>query len=339
MNVLRDSREETGNALSWAIRCIGSFRLGRVHGDNKQIIASREIYGRAIPALANAINNPSLVLTDETLAAATLLGTYEILNDDGQATWVTHSGGIGALIRLRGPKAHLDGFGRTLFLSFRPWLIFAAFMQGEKSFLEEDEWRETIPEILERERKSGKTSPLANTVECAYYEVARCPGYVAETRSLISFALFSETSRKKLIARITSTQQAMEKFRMDISEGLSPNAAFTGHGDSEFAGAMPMDVAGIMGEYAVQTMVSATTLLQKLLVVLEHHRRQQQLEQSSEYKNDPWAVLNDNAPLTPESMVQSPPPDTLKQLGLDSKEEILVRVALSMGVMTETPPI
>lgn len=329
----------SGNALDWALRCIGSFRIGQMHRDKNQILASREIYGRAVRELARTLNNPLLTPKDETLAAAIVLGTYEILNDDGQGQmlWVTHSGGIGALMRLRGPKAHVAGFGRTLALSFRPWFVFAAFVRGERCFLEDDEWAAIIPEVIEHEKQLGRTSRLADLVEYSFHEVTRCPGYLAQTKSASSPTRIREPERKKLAERIVSSRHALEGLQRDISAGLNTSDQSTYHRYLEFIGEMPVEAAGLMGKYAIIGIRSAIALLQQLLVVLEYDRRRQPIAATG--KENPWAVLNNNdGKSAPVRILQKDPLDP-EHRGQESKEDLLVRLAFSMGMIDETPSI
>ncbi|KAJ5799067.1 uncharacterized protein N7518_001135 [Penicillium psychrosexuale] len=55
-------------AMEWRFRSLGSLQLGIVNGDQRQILASREIYGRGLRYLVQAIKNPATVGTDDTPA-------------------------------------------------------------------------------------------------------------------------------------------------------------------------------------------------------------------------------------------------------------------------------
>nr|ADO29926.1 hypothetical protein PP104 [Penicillium paxilli] len=337
IHYLRSPHEDQQNALGWALRCVGSFRLGRMHEERQQSIVSREIYVRAVRELAHSLNNPSLILDDRTLAASCVLGTYEIINDDGQASWVTHAGGVGALIRLRGPRAHMSGFARTLFLSFRPWLVFGALLLGERCFLEEDQWAEVVPEVIELEAKSGRVSPLANLVEYAYQDIVRCPGYLVQTRKIKYASHSDESERKGLIERIISSQQRLEEFQNEISACVEFNQPSPYHYHPEFIGAMTVEAGNLMGEYTLKGINSAIALLQRLLVVLQNDGQRDahaDLDQT-------WATPAGTQLLTPESTTEKdhPLPDPLTDRGRASREDLLVRVALSMGMTAGTLPI
>jgi hypothetical protein len=158
MELARSSQFRFSKALDWAMRSLGSLHLGRNHGDNPQISTSREVYGRALQHLGQALKKPSLARSDDTLATAILLGVYELSNATGQTSWLLHSRGISSLIRLRGPQAHTRGLARTLLVSFRGFILYDAFMRGERCFLEDREWQDVIPQVVKQEEQRGRAS-------------------------------------------------------------------------------------------------------------------------------------------------------------------------------------
>lgn len=44
------------------------------------------------------------------------------------------------ILKARGPEAHLEGRGRSFFLTFRPFEICRSLIYSEPSFLSEDGW-------------------------------------------------------------------------------------------------------------------------------------------------------------------------------------------------------
>ncbi|KAJ5808985.1 hypothetical protein N7474_010254 [Penicillium riverlandense] len=110
-DVARTSTGRSGQSVDWALHSIGSLQIGRQQGDQRQLTASREMYGRALQQLARQLSNPSSALTDETLMAACLLGVYELVSGTGRQPWLLHSQGISHLFRIRGPQAHIPWDG------------------------------------------------------------------------------------------------------------------------------------------------------------------------------------------------------------------------------------
>jgi hypothetical protein len=129
--VARDSTGRSGQTVDWALRSLGSLQIGRQQRDQRQLAASREMYGRALRQLSRLLSKPSSALTDETLMAACLLGVYELVMRTGQQPWLLRSRGISQLFRIRGPRAHVRGMGRTLLVSIRSFLVFEALSRGE----------------------------------------------------------------------------------------------------------------------------------------------------------------------------------------------------------------
>ena len=327
--VLQNPQGDGHDAEEWAFRCLGVFQIGQKSGDKKQILASREIYGRAVRELSRALSNPSLALSDGTLAAAIILGVYEILNEDGQAYWVTHSNGIQTLFRLRGPRAHLDGYGRTLLLSFRSWIVFGALLKGEKCFLEDQEWAAMGRETMKREKKLGKESPLANLVESAFQDIARCPGYLVQTKTIVSSTRPLQKEREKLTGRIKASSQILESVRRDISAGLDTSQSSTGNEFQKFIGAMPLESAMAMAEFSIEGLTSAIKFLQSLLVALEHGHSQSPTTGKAKENS---GSISSKPPIVQETSLPC-----LSGWGRDPREVVFVRVALTMGMMVGPP--
>lgn len=334
--VLQNPHGNGYSAEEWAFRCLGIYQIGQMNGDRKQILASREIYGRAIRELSRALSIPSLALSDGTLSAAIILGVYEILNEDGHSYWVTHSNGIQTLFRLRGPRAHIDGYGRTLYLSFRSWIVFGALIKAKRCFLEDEEWAEMGRETMRREKKLGKESPVANLSESAFQDIARCPGYLAQTKKIVSSTTRQlQKERRKLVERIRASSRTLEAIKMDLMAGLNTSQLSTGDQFEKFMGAMPVESAIAMAEYSIEGIASAIKFLQNLLVALEHG--QSQPPSISTDKENTGSIANNENPMASKPIVEEISLPCLSGWGRDPKEVVFVRVALSMGMMVGPP--
>ncbi|KAJ5761753.1 uncharacterized protein N7511_005135 [Penicillium nucicola] len=284
-DIARNERE-TGRSLDWALRSIGTWQLGKANNDPRQIIASREMYGRALQHLIQAIKNPNLVCTDTTLAAAILVGIYEMINATEQKAWLTHSRGISHLFRLRGPKAHIFGIGRTLILSFRGFLVFEALSQGEACFLEDEEWRSTLPETLDDEKRRGKSYPLGVLIEHAFHEIARCPGFLVRSKAIVASTQTRPTDRERLIREIEISQDTLHGLESQMLAGIKTKQALREDcsQSSSFFGIIPDTRADTLAKFSHDGINSALALLQQLLVVLVSIRGRRKEE-------SPWLTL------------------------------------------------
>lgn len=296
LDVARRSRAIKSNqALDWVMRCMGSLHLGLSNGDEQQILASRDFYGRALQHVAWAISSPSLALTAETLAAVKLLYMYEVSNSTDQESRVTHIDGVSTLIRLRGPQAHTHGLGRTMFL-FRPFLVREAFARSERCFLEDEEWRATIPETLKHQKALGRGSRFNELIEYAFYEIARCPGLLAQTRTLVATSNPRSTGDNDLVHRIICCRQKLCELQAELLAGFSAGERSIYQDYREFIGDNPPAGEEKLGKSSIEGIGSAIALLHQLLVVLSLGNGQRSLGvtyHSSSSTVNAWDVLGD----------------------------------------------
>lgn len=136
------------------------------------------MYSRGIKQLASLLHTLA-ALADETLATAVVLGAYEILDGSSGRSWISHARGIRKLICVCGPSAHKNGMDQTLLLCWRPYLVADAFVHSEPCFLGGLEWTSIIKDITKVEYQQGRRSLLGQTMDSAFNEVAKCPGYCA----------------------------------------------------------------------------------------------------------------------------------------------------------------
>ncbi|KAJ5298083.1 hypothetical protein N7508_008332 [Penicillium antarcticum] len=282
-DIARNERE-TGRSLDWALRSIGTWQLGKANNDRRQMLASREMYGRTLQHLIQAIKSPSLVYADTTLAAAILVGIYEMVNATEQKGWLTHSRGISHLFRVRGPKAHTSGIGRTLILSFRGFLVFEALARGEACFLEDEEWRSILPEALNDEERRGKSCPLGVLIEYAFNEIAQCPGFLARSKALVASPQATSRERECLIREIETSQDTLRVLESQMLAGIKTKQASSGNSSQSFFGVISDPRADTLAKYSHEGIHSAIALLQQLLVVLVSDRTRRK-------EASPWLAL------------------------------------------------
>jgi hypothetical protein len=278
------NQPQTGKSLDWALRSIGTWQLAKAHNDAQQLLASREMYGRTLQHLIQAIRNPSVVCADATLAAAILVGIYEMINATEQKAWLTHSRGISHLFRLRGPRAHISGIGRTLLLSFRGFLVFEALTRSETCFLDAEEWRSILPEALEDEERRDKSSPLSVLIEYAFNEIARCPGFLVKSKDLVACPYATPTERECLIREIETSQNTLLGLESQMLAGIRAKQASSDACSRSFFGVMSDPRADMLAKFSHEGIHAGIAMLQQLLVVLVSDRNRPK-------EATPWLTL------------------------------------------------
>ncbi|KAJ5354971.1 uncharacterized protein N7496_012183 [Penicillium cataractarum] len=293
-DVVHNYRDTAGKALDLCLRSLGALHIGRSLGDDRLGLASREMYGQALNHLARTLRNPALATADNTLGAAILLGVYELTSSTGQESWMLHSRGISNLYQIRGPQAHADGLGRTLLLSFRGFLVYEALTRGEKCFLEGEEWRSIIPDMINEERRRGKFSRLGELIEYSFHEIARCPGFLASARALIASADTTDCEREDLMTSVSHCQGVLLEHYSELIAGLNASRWPTTIQTREFFGPIPFQVREALAEFSLQGITSAIQILQQLLVKLRSNdpRRIEMFDPNNQQKEARWENLD-----------------------------------------------
>ncbi|KAJ5994781.1 hypothetical protein N7481_001758 [Penicillium waksmanii] len=267
-DVALKSQETTGMAFDWGIRSLGALHIGRSQGNDQLGLVSREIYGRALSQLIRTLRRQTMAVTDDTLGAAILLGAFEMICSTGHNSWMLHSRGISYLFQARGARAHVQGLGRTLLVSFRGFLVYDALIRRERCFLEDKEWGSIIPDMINEDRRRGKASRLGELIEYAFHEVARCPGFLATTHAQVASAHIVDTERESLITSISDCQRALLEYHSEGIAAMNSRQQPYSTEDRDFFGPIPSQVHITLGGFSLQGMGSAIALLQQLLVTL-----------------------------------------------------------------------
>ncbi|GAB1198335.1 hypothetical protein APSETT444_007654 [Aspergillus pseudonomiae] len=278
------------SAVNWGIRCLNTWFLARRHHDHDQLQASRHMYNRALRCLAQSIRDPARVKSDSTLAAAIALGVYEVLDGIGPNSWLVHSRGIGALFRLRGPDAHRSGFGRTMYTTYRAFLVAEAFTCQEPCFLEGEEWRTMNQEALRAEERDGKGSQLSEITEKAFGEVLLCPGYLVRTREMIT-GKASESSNESLAAEIRCSRDLLRGLQRRLAAllNLQMNSQAV-QKRNPLDGSIPQQFVHTIAHSSLRGMDSALALLDQLLVLLAASKKQM-LGSEKNPPQSPWNTV------------------------------------------------
>ncbi|EXJ94018.1 hypothetical protein A1O1_02411 [Capronia coronata CBS 617.96] len=170
-----------------AVRAVSLVHLGRVQQTEALVQESRQFYGNALRLLNQALSDQGKGMATETLSATILLSFYEMLASESNASWVRHAGGAGALMRIRGPKRHLRGIDRDVYLAYRHTIVIDAFQRDEACFLAQPEWVDMARQVHEELRSSGISHERAEIFDLAeefYCENVHIPGTFAEAKNL-----------------------------------------------------------------------------------------------------------------------------------------------------------
>lgn len=330
------SQKNPNPALEWSLRSVAMLFMGGVNHDQRLVHLSRDMYRRALRHLARVVGNLSMAASDDALASTMFLATYELMADRRQKSWILHTRGLSHLIRLRGPEAYVDGPGRLMLTSFRPFFVFQAFLLGERCFLEDPMWRSNIDATLELEEQRGRASRLGALVEHAFYEIARCPGFLVSTKALIGCSQETFNRRRKVLTKdIASCRDALCGMRSQLKYGL--NAASDeshNHRFLEFIGSIPAPAASLMGNSSLEGISTAIAMLQQLITVIssEETRRAALLSNPTPVVGpDVWhsaaMALQARALYSQQFLVWYESND-------ERTENLMDRIAMSMGMLT-----
>lgn len=267
-------------ALIWGIRALTTLHMGALQGDKNAILSARHMYSRGINHLASLLRT-NAALADETLAAAVLLGGYEILDGCSDRSWISHARGIRHLICARGPSAHRSGIGRTLLLSWRPYLVADAFIHSEPCFLGGIEWscRATVNKITNAEDQQARSSVLGQMMDDAFDEIAKCPGYRGMTKDIVSSG--SDVDQAVLGGLMNSILQSREHL-VEIHNTLLPSLGETKRESlASLTGAIPSMYATTLVQGSCDGISSAIALLDQLTSMLQACSNQRIEEQQT----------------------------------------------------------
>ncbi|RHZ59269.1 Zn(II)2Cys6 transcription factor [Aspergillus thermomutatus] len=331
LDYVRHHVDTSSQALVWSLRSLSVWHLGRAHNDQEKILASRHLYGRGLEHLIRSLRDPRTATSNLTLMAAIHLGIYEMLDGLGEKSWLIHSRGIGKLFQLRGPEAHRDGFGRTLVVAYRSFLVADAFVCQEPCFLAEHEWRAMFHETLASERSSGKSCQLSEVVELAFNEIVLCPGLFAQTRAFVwQTGGKSEILRESLVAQITRSRD-----RLVYLEGrmgpliVNHNKKKVIKREEDVRSPIPPEFVSKVAKFGSYGTRSAIAVLNQLLVLIEADKSRSSLHTKSQRPSSIWKL--------PAGSIAFPESQEKQLIAYDAHEndspDRLDQLALSMGML------
>ncbi|KAL4897197.1 hypothetical protein BDV59DRAFT_86155 [Aspergillus ambiguus] len=205
-------------ALDGAIYCITSVFLGRSHNDCKLQKSSREMYGKALAAFGGLIKDASQLGSRESVSTSILLSLFESYQRTDQNAWARHASGAALLMSMRGAHAHLTGFDRCLYLSFRSFLVAEAFIHGKPCLFETPAWQDLIDQIRQQDMVDRRATPQISAVidvsDRLFMEVVKLPGLIHHVRRL------TESSSREDMAAMRALEMRVCRCR-DAIRGLT----------------------------------------------------------------------------------------------------------------------
>jgi hypothetical protein len=148
----------------------------------------------------------------ESVSITIALSLFEAYSRTNPDSWAHHAAGTALLMEHRGPKAHLTGFDRCLYLSFRSFLVAEAFVSGKRCIFELPEWQEHIDQVRVEDMASPRVDgPIALFIDLQdriFKEVVKVPGLLVQARQLCTTE-DSPHTRQALSAQVLRTSQAL----------------------------------------------------------------------------------------------------------------------------------
>lgn len=250
--------------LQSAVRALAALHLGQT--EHKQLInESIRMYNDALASMRRAVSCRRV--SDEILAGGILLALYDMKHELSQGSWVSHTNCIARIMQSPSVPAttYISGFSRTLFLTFRPFLIRASLSLGQACFLERDEWISVVQSIRNSGNPNEHGSVFREANESAFIEVVKVPGLAARTYSLCltseDIGLMDETIRCQ--NRLRDIQSEIRNI-LGVLHGLRPDNRTMEH----YLGSIPFQSAKHIVQGALDGIHSTLTLLENLL----HHQ-------------------------------------------------------------------
>ncbi|KAL4931373.1 Zn(II)2Cys6 transcription factor domain-containing protein [Aspergillus undulatus] len=266
IDFIRHHQAAQTEPIEKAMRCVNLWYMGVKNRDPKTADLSRYAYGDALRCLARYVGNARTRTSDITLAAAIMIAVFEMLDPITPHSWLTHSRGIAGLIRERGARVHSSGFGRTMFVTIRSFLLADAFVRLEPSYLAEPEWRFVATVAKHR---AGKGSWIEKIVELVFNEISLGPGLLSQTTALITEGSV-DVSRDDLTSRIRTSRGILRNLQQQLVSATREKLEETG----KKTASEPDHFRGV-ARHCLQGTCSGVALLDQLLVLLEADKKRE----------------------------------------------------------------
>ncbi|OJI91483.1 hypothetical protein ASPTUDRAFT_38507 [Aspergillus tubingensis CBS 134.48] len=298
-------RGAMNSCFDWAIRACTLSYTASLYDIPEFNEVARSFYTRSLGGLAGLLADESTAKSDEALSTAIVLAVFEKHHCTGPEAWIHHAHGIRALLKLRGPKAHLYGFGRAMYIVYRPILVSAALIEGEACFLEEPEWQSLNEQISDDNAKLPDSSLYTDVVDRGLREIIKIPGYVKRVRDLLSLPL---TKRAKLEPPLLQSVQATRATLRGIHTefGVSISMLRAGHSQPRgFIGPLPQFFFEGYSAHVTRGVHAGLTILNYLVIMLDPSQRET-LQKEARLPSNPPSPESVVSPASEYSSPQTP---------------------------------
>ncbi|KAL2822044.1 hypothetical protein BJX63DRAFT_181070 [Aspergillus granulosus] len=213
--------------LDAAVACLSSIYLAYLSQDPDLLKTSRQMYAQTLNEIALALQTSDAmsdkVLSDAMLCTMMILSVYEMYAQTSSDAWVVHADGVRHLMYSRGAEAHYRGLARSLYISYRGFLVATAVYKGEPCFLDEEEWLQLSLQIgIEDSHKPSEWSSSINAAELVFVEVVKCPRYLSEALELAYFYPSASVTAAvpDLMNRIQATSRSLSEAIANLRAGM-----------------------------------------------------------------------------------------------------------------------
>jgi hypothetical protein len=311
-----------------SVLCLSTKYLAYLTKNPRLHQLSQHIYSQALGEIRKALSSDE-VSSDYLLVTVILLSFHEMDTRTTRDAWLYHSRAVKQLMLKRGMDSHLSGAGRVCHFAYRPFIIAAAFCEGESCFLDEDDWQKLASDLrTEDSQKHGEWSFYVSVYETIFMELVKCPGYVKEARKIGTVTSINTGLLAQQI-RITC-----DRLRILSNELRSMLASYNQRKDGiifeRFVGPEPNAFPETSPSLLLGAAVSAISILEQLFTRLTTLARSQETPSTS---STPQSVN------TPDGGGQLLDFHFACELGGGTKKDIsrsftwLDRVAGSMGML------
>ncbi|KAF4172761.1 hypothetical protein CNMCM8694_000745 [Aspergillus lentulus] len=324
-------RGSMNTPFDWALRACTTAYTGALHNDPRYTDAARAMYTRSLRGLAAMLSDASRAASDEALATAISLACFEVQNCTNPDAWLRHAAGIKTMMRLRGPQAHLHGFGRAMYIVYRNLMVTAALLSGEECLLQAPEWQDLNRQIAADNARRPDSSAYTDVAERGFSEISKVPGYVKRVRELLALPSKKRASLQPALLRdVLAARAALRGIHTEFGVAVSMVRAGQ-NGQQGFIGPLPfVFFDGFSGLY-VRGIRSALIILNNLILAMDEKQRA-----AIEAEN---RTLSDGIPdrvSEPKSEEYESPLTPPKSPGKSRKPNLVVRSLISP--QTREPP-
>ena len=175
-------------AFDAAVYSMNLVFMGHTHVNDKLQRSSREMYSKALRLFGDRIRDETAMKSRESVSITIVLSLFEAYSRTNPDSWARHASGTAVLMAHRGPAAHLTGFDRCLYLSFRSFLVAEAFVNDKKCIFELPEWQAHIHQVRSEDmtdkRVDGPIALFIDLQDRIFIEVVKIPGMLVQSRRL-----------------------------------------------------------------------------------------------------------------------------------------------------------